>query len=287
LSGIGPRDHLESLGIPVVKDLPAVGLNFQDHFSVPIVFNIPMEDSFVRLERRPQVFLVELFRYLTSGTGLLLSPVVELDVFAKSDLLDDQSRLEASAAKVDARDPKNIPDIEIIPIAYDATGVPFDKSQGKCTLLSVILRPKSSGSVRLATSNPDDPLACDLNTMSAPSDWHVMRKALRLSLALARQIREDGYPMTDYRVPSGATDADLDAFITKWGMTAYHYSSTCRMAPEDDAIAGVVDDELRVHGIQGLRVADSSIFPQVIATHLQAATVMVAEKCAELIQSGR
>lgn len=85
-------------------------------------------------------------------------------------------------------------------------------------------------------------------------------------------------------MPASTSDADLDAFIKEWGRTTYHYSSSCRMAPEDDTIPGVVNDELQVHGVRGLRVADSSIFPQIPATHLQAPSVMVAEKCAELIK---
>ena len=96
-------------------------------------------------------------------------------------------------------------------------------------------------------------------------------------------MKEDGYQISDYRVPLSESDSDLDAFITEHGATTYHYSSTCRMAPEHEPFPGVVDDELRVHGVEGLRVADSSIFPQIVATHLQAPTVMVAEKCADLI----
>lgn len=91
--------------------------------------------------------------------------------------------------------------------------------------------------------------------------------------------------MLDSHVPASTTDADLDQFITEWARTTYHYTSTCRMAPEDDENPGVVDDELFVHGIQKLRIADSSVFPQIIATHLQAPSVMVAEKCAELLKS--
>jgi len=148
----------------------------------------------------------------------------------------------------------------------------------------VILRPVSSGTVRLASSDPSDPVICDLGTLSAASDWEIIRTSLRLSLRIAAHMRSNGYPLKDYRVPASASDEDLDAFIEEWGRTTYHYASSCRMAPEDDFIPGVVDDELRVYGVKGLRLADSSIFPQVPATHLQAPTVMVAEKCAELIK---
>ncbi|KAH8108860.1 alcohol oxidase [Phellopilus nigrolimitatus] len=286
LSGVGPQDHLKSLGIPVMKDLPGVGSHFQDHLAVPIVFQVPMEDSLLSIEKRFFTFMREFVKYMTRGTGLLLSPVLESGIFVKSDLLDAESNLHASALQLNARDPANIPDIEIIPIAYDGTGVPFDKSHGVFGFLNVLLRPQSTGTIRLASSNPNDPLQCELGTLAAPEDWKVLRASLRLSLALAKQMRKDGYPMTDYRVPASDSDADLDAYIKKWVRTTYHYSSSCRMAPENDPAPGVVDDDLRVHGVRSLRVADSSIFPQILATHLQAPSVMVGEKCAELLNGG-
>jgi choline dehydrogenase-like flavoprotein len=169
-------------------------------------------------------------------------------------------------------------------IPYDATGKPFDKSEGVYSFLNVLLRPVSSGTVRLASSDPNDPVLCDLGTLSASSDLAIIRASLRLTLRLAAHMRSTGYPLKDYRVPASTSDADLGAYIKEWGVTTYHYSSSCRMAPEDGPIPGVVDDELRVHAIKELRVADSSIFPQIPSAHLQAPSVMVAEKCAELIK---
>ena len=95
-----------------------------------------------------------------------------------------------------------------------------------------------------------------------------------------------GYRMVDYIVPDSDADADIDAFIRRVCQTSYHYSSTCRMAPEDDGprTGGVLDDRLRVHGVRGLRVADSSAFPHILSTHLAAATVALAEKCADMIK---
>ncbi|KAH8114085.1 alcohol oxidase [Phellopilus nigrolimitatus] len=286
LSGIGPQKQLKSLRIPVFKDLPGVGCHFQDHIAVPVVYQVPMQDSLVGLEKEFFTFMREFVKYMVFGTGLLLSPVVELSIFAKSDMMDAQSHLQATVSQMDAKDPANIPDIEIMPLAYDATGIPFDKSQGVFSFLNVALRPQSTGTVRIVSSNPNDAVECELNTLSSQSDWQVLRASLRLSFALAKEIRASGYPLMDYRVPASESDADLDAHIKKWGRTTYHYSSTCRMAPEDDPAPGVVDDELRVHGVHGLRIADSSIFPQIIATHLQAGSVMVGEKCADLLLNG-
>ena len=171
------------------------------------------------------------------------------------------------------------------PSAAGPHGIDLDTGKFSTIMMAILLRPKSTGVVRIRSSNPSDPLDIDLNTLSDPSDWNVLRKAIRLSLALVKEMRALGYPATDYRVPADASDAAIDKHILRQARTTYHYSSTCRMAPENDEKPGVVDDELRVHGVKGLRVADSSIFPQIPATHLQAPVVMVAEKCAELIKA--
>jgi choline dehydrogenase len=99
-------------------------------------------------------------------------------------------------------------------------------------------------------------------------------------------MRLHGYAIKDWQGPQGDDDEALDKFIKKRNRTAYHYSSTCRMALTEDAGGGgggVVDEELKVFGVLGLRVADSSVFPWVLRTHLQAPTVCVAEKCAEMV----
>lgn len=139
------------------------------------------------------------------------------------------------------------------------------------------------GTVRLRSNDPRAPPLCDPNLLGASEDRVILHTALRLCLRLKEQMLADGYPITDYSVPSSDSAADLDKHIAEWGQSIYHYASSCRMAPEDDAKPGVVDDELRVHGLDGLRVADSSIFPNILATHLQAATVVVAEKCADML----
>ena len=95
-----------------------------------------------------------------------------------------------------------------------------------------------------------------------------------------------GYDISPHLLPQSSSDSDIDDFIREYSRSTTHYCSTCRMAPEhsgDGSIGGVVDDRLRVHGICGLRVADASIFPEILSTHLAAPTVAVAEKCARLI----
>jgi choline dehydrogenase len=127
--------------------------------------------------------------------------------------------------------------------------------------------------------------AVDIGTLTAPEDVGILRKAVKLALALAHEMRVEGWTvMQDYELPSSEEDGVLDEFIRSTAQTEYHYSSTCRMAPENDIRPGVVDDELRVHGVEGIRVADASVFPSILATHTQAPVVAVAEKCADMVK---
>ncbi|KAI0915185.1 hypothetical protein AcV5_005485 [Taiwanofungus camphoratus] len=113
-----------------------------------------------------------------------------------------------------------------------------------------------------------------------------MRQSIKFTLRLKDQMAAQGYHIIDYLVPASEKDEDVDAFVRSSCQTSYHYTSTCRMAPEvdGDRIGGVVDDRLRVHGVKGLRIADSSIFPHILSTHTAAATVAIAEKCADMIK---
>ncbi|KIJ33151.1 GMC oxidoreductase [Sphaerobolus stellatus SS14] len=108
-------------------------------------------------------------------------------------------------------------------------------------------------------------------------------------MELKKQMAEDGYPIINHIMPIGTTSIGLDTHIEEWGQSVYHYTLTCRMAPEDDAPPGVVavDDELRVHDFQKLRIADASIFPNILATHLQATVVAMTEKCADMLKEAR
>ncbi|KAJ7457878.1 GMC oxidoreductase [Mycena latifolia] len=119
--------------------------------------------------------------------------------------------------------------------------------------------------------------------LASPEDWAALRASLRVSVALAQQMQADGYSLDPVKVPSALDDATLDEFIAAGLETMYHYASSCRMAPENDLLPGVVDHELRVHGVSNLRISDTSVFPSVPATHPQALVYAVAEKCADMV----
>lgn len=150
-------------------------------------------------------------------------------------------------------------------------------------MLNVLLHPKSKGTVRLSSKNPEDPLIVDPRYLTHPDDFIPLRASVRLSLRLRDQMIAQGYPLKDWDgIKGDEDDAAIDKLILRRNRTAYHYSSTCRMAPEGKD-GGVVNHELLVHGFENLRVADSSIFPWVLGTHLQAPVVAVAEKCADMV----
>ncbi|KAK7012866.1 pyranose dehydrogenase 2 [Favolaschia claudopus] len=283
LSGIGPKDHLENCQIPVKKDLQGVGSHLQDHLTVPVQFVVPVSDSLAKIELRPWLILKELFLYIFFGLGLLLSPVLELSVFVQSRLLDEKLKVTSfSKHDLDSTLPQNRPDIEIMPIAW---GEVAKHRKGGLCFFTVVLRPTSQGTVRLRSSDLTLPPAINPNYLSTDHDVALHRKAIRFALRLKDQMVEQGYPVAEYTVPDINSDGDIDAYVRARCQSTYHYTSTCRMGAEEGPIAGVVDEELKVHGVDGLRVADSSIFPEILSTHVAAATVAVAERCAALLQS--
>ncbi|KAF7356525.1 Pyranose dehydrogenase 2 [Mycena venus] len=280
LSGIGPKDHLEKRGIVVNKDLCGVGSHLQDHLTVPVQFRVPVSDSLAKIELRPWLILKELILYIFFGLGLLLSPVLELSVFVQSRLLNENFGVSSySKHDLDSSISENRPDIEIMPIAW---GEVTKHRQGGLCFFTVMLRPTSMGSIRLKSSDPRIPPDINPNYLSTAHDIAVHRKAIRFALRLKDRMVEQGYPVADYEAPDFNSDQDIDAYVRSKCQSTYHYSSTCRMGPEDGG--GVVDEELKVHGVEGLRIADSSIFPEILSTHVAAATVAIAENCCDMLQ---
>ncbi|KAJ4492847.1 GMC oxidoreductase [Lentinula edodes] len=289
LSGIGPREHLEQVQIPVLKNLPGVGQCLQDHISVPLLYKVPLKDAVEGvLLGSPLRAATEFLKYAIFGKGLLSQQVQQFNITLPSALLDEQSRIPSDTpeTQLDAQDPQNIPDIEVMFLPVNPTNRTFQglgRSFGIFSYLCTVLRPQSHGSLRLSSSNPRDRPRCDLGMFNDNVDRLPLRKALKLALALAQEVRKTGYPLEDLSIPEDTTDERLDEFSNQNVMSTFHYSSSCRMDTEENL--GVVDDELRVHGVAGLRIADASIFPRVPACHIQAPVVMVAERCAAFIHA--
>jgi len=254
-------------------------------------WEVPVDDSLHIVYNKPLRVLWSFIRYMRTGKGLFSMPFLQSSIFVKTSLLNERSELLSSIkSHLDARNTENIPDIEIMP-GHHRSGTlrtdPVLEKIGIFTLITALVQPKSRGSVRLRSINPVERPLVDLGFLTDPEDIITLRKGLRLSLKLANQIVLEGYPLKPIssQLPSSESDEDLDKYIRDTIRSCLHYTSTCRMASEQDPNPGVVDDELRVHGIDGLRIADTSIFPDVVATHTMAGAVVVAEKCALMIQS--
>ncbi|CAG8976806.1 hypothetical protein HYALB_00012512 [Hymenoscyphus albidus] len=305
MSGIGPRDHLEDIGVPVVYDLPGVESELTDHVSVPVAWEVPLKESLAQLAVSPVMKGgLEFIKYLISGSGILGMPVQTLSLFVRSSSLsNDGTKLltrssESEAPKNSKRSSTYVPqdtiaDIEIMPLAVSSMDNLEEHNRlyskiGVFSMLATLLQPRSRGTVRLRSSNPHDRPKIDFGLLSDPGDIITARTAVRLSLKIGRDMKASGFPLLrnlTFNEEDKDNDAALDEFIKERVRTTYHYACSCRMAPENDPIPGVVDDELRVHGLSNVRVCDTSVFPQITSAHLQAPAAMVSERCADFIKN--
>jgi choline dehydrogenase len=227
--------------------------------------------------------LREFIKYMLTGRGLFLLPNPQIAIFCRSALLDEDLQ------NVVQHTSQTIPVIR-------TTYLTSKSCLFRMTLLSrcVIYKERVPSRYSASFCIPSQAELCALrprmpesvqSVTSVKEDYAAMRKVIRLSLRIGRQMREQGYPLRDLDVPQSESDTDVDDFIYHAARTTYHYSSSCRMAPEDDQMPGVVDDELKVYGVRGLKVGDASVFPLIPAAHLQAPAVMVAEKCADFLRA--
>ena len=265
LSGIGPADELRALDIPVVHDLPGVGENLQDHLE----FYFQMECT------QP----VTLFSVMNPWSKAAIGARWLL----RRDGLGATNHFE-SCGFIRSRAGIAYPDIQFhflpLAVAYDgstmAEGHGFQAHVGP-------MRSKSRGHVRLKSADPADKPLIRFNYMSHADDWTEMRACVRLTREIFGQAALK--PFAGRELQPGAevvTDEAIDGFVRDHVESAYHPSCTCKIGGADDVMA-VVDAELRVHGIAGLRVVDSSVMPSVTTGNLNAPTIMIGEKGADHI----
>jgi choline dehydrogenase len=265
LSGVGPAAELRAHDIPVVHDLPGVGENLQDHleFYFQVACNEPISlYSSINLWNRALIGA----RWLLRKDGLGASNHFETCGFIRS------------------RPGVPYPDIQyhFLPMAVAYDGSSLAQEHGFQAHVGP-MRSKSRGWVRLASSNPLDKPRILFNYLSAPEDWTEMRACVRLTREIFGQRAFDRYRGREIQPGKDVqTDEQIDAFIRAKVESAYHPSCSCKMGSVHDAMA-VVDPETRVHGIQGLRVVDSSIMPSITTGNLNAPTIMLAEKAADHI----
>ena len=261
LSGIGPADELRRHGLHVVHDLPGVGRNLQDHPGGVLLARCAAPVSLLTAESP-----ASLLRYLLFRRGMLASNGAE------------------AIAMVRTRPELEAPDLELIhlPVVWRDEGLTPPEEHGY-TIAAVLLQPRSRGRITLSSADPTAPPVIDTNHFSDP-DGHDLRTVVE-GLRLAREIaaHQPLAALTTGEIfpgPQAVTEEALGAAVRERGQTIYHPAGTCRMGVD---AGSVVRPDLRVHGIQGLRVIDASVMPTLVRGHPQAAVLMIAEKGADLI----
>ncbi len=265
LSGIGPAAHLKEHGIEVVADRPGVGANLQDHLEIYMQFAASQPITLYRYWNLWGKAWVGA-QWLLSRSGPGASNQFEACAFIRS------------KAGVE------YPDIQyhFLPIAVRYDGKAVAEGHGFQAHVGP-MRSKSRGSVSLRSGNPADAPVIRFNYMSHPDDWEDFRTCIRLTREIFGQEAFKPYLKGELQPGPGVqTDAQLDDFLREHVESAYHPCGTCRMGRASDPMA-VVDPECRVIGVEGLRVADSSIFPQVTNGNLNAPSIMTGEKAADHI----
>lgn len=263
-SGVGPVQELRGHGIACVTDLPGVGENLQDHLDFLVQYRCKEPVSFYPATRWPGQWMVGL-QWLLFKTGIGASNVWEAGSFFRS------------------REGVEYPNLQhhFAPVAVSYDGAERIDGHGFQIHLSQ-MRPRSRGWVRLASADPRAAPRILFNHLSDAEDRREVREGIRLTREIVAQKAFDAYRGAEIAPGDHVnSDAELDAFARAKAETSHHPSCTCRMGQDDMA---VVDGEGRVHGLEGLRVVDASIMPDVVTANINATTIMIAEKIADHIR---
>ncbi|XP_049840000.1 glucose dehydrogenase [FAD, quinone]-like isoform X2 [Schistocerca gregaria] len=296
VSGIGPRRHLQSLGIPVVRDLP-VGENLQDHMQLvapTYLFNRSHPQ-----ERTVSQWMDDTYEYFAHRTGPLASlDLLQVQGFIKTkyeDPQDDYPDVQYQHIRFPHRDFETVERVSRVtrfrPEVHEAVfGRPVSRSE-IYVQLAVLQRPRSRGSIRLRSADPQVPPAIDPRYLTHPHDVAVLVEGAKFSARMAKTkalAKDFEVEMSREAVPgcehlAWETDEHWACVVRTLATTIYHPVGTCKMGPASDPGA-VVDARLRVHGLRGLRVVDASVMPTIVSANINAPVVMIAEKAADMIK---
>ena len=264
LSGIGPADHLASVGVPVVFDQPGVGANLQDHVDLFVIAECTGPHTYDRFAR-PHLSALAGLQYLLTRKGPVASSLFETGGFWYAD----------PAARS--------PDIQLhLGLGSGIEAGVAAMPQGGVTLNSAYLRPRSRGTVRLASNDPMAAPLIDPNYWADPYDREMSIRGLKLARDIMAQEALKPYVLAE-RLPGPEvrTEEDYFNYACAHAKTDHHPAGTCRMGVDPGA---VVDPHLRFNGIAGLRIVDNSIMPTLISSNTNAAAIMIAEKAADMFK---
>ncbi len=267
LSGIGKPDVLQAHGIDVQHELPAVGENFRDHINARIQWKVTAPGVSYNERARGINLVGQALKYLATGGGFISLPSAPLLAFLKT------------------RPDLETPDVQMHLVPYAVK----DPKRRKLhpfpgmTVACYQLRPESLGSIHIRSAEPRAQPAIRFNFLGDPIDRDTMVEGFKMMRRIIEAPPMDPFRGEEY---SPGASVDSDAAIEQWirdnSETAYHPIGTCRMGTGPNT---VVDDQLKVHGLDGLRVADASIFPTMPSGNTNAPSIMVGEKCADLIMA--
>ncbi len=264
LSGIGPADHLRSIGIDPVADLAGVGANLQDHLSISSVYECTKPVTIHRVAN-PVARLAAGLRWMVTRDGLAASNIWEAGGLISGNAEVPYPNLQYHFA----------------PVGYDYDGDRIRLTQA-FTVNVDQLRPRSKGRVRLASANPEDAPAVRFNYLADKFDAGELVEAVKATRELVAQRAFDEFRGRELAPgPEITADSDIEDWVRATTTTDYHPSCTCRMGDDNHS---VVDAEMNVHGIAGLRVVDASVMPQIISGNLNAPVQMIAERAADFIR---
>ena len=264
LSGIGPGSLLQESGLPVVHDLPGVGENLHDHLQVRIMYKVK---NTVTLNERTHSLIGKMamgLEYLFYRTGPLTMPPSQLGAFARSDPSQPSANIEW----------------HVQPLSLEKFGEPLHPFPA-ITPSVCNLRPTSRGHVRIRSSDPQTHPAIKLNYLSTEEDKRVAVDSIRITRRIMQAKALQRFEPEEFKPGPGIeTDEALRKATGDLGTTIFHPVGTCKMGRDELA---VVDDRLRVRGVQGLRVIDASVMPRITSGNTNAPTTMIAEKGAEML----
>lgn len=265
LSGVGNGEDLQALGIPVVHHLPGVGQNLMDHLDFILAYNIPLDPNLLGISPVSALQVPKwILRYRRERRGMLVSNFAEFNGFL---------RLSPGSPKPEIQ-------YEFVPAVALDHGRKLVAKHGISPHV-LLLHPKSRGTVKLASPRIEDAPLIDFRYYSDPEDLATHVAGVKRVARIFQTPTFKGRIKADLLTAHCRTDADWADVIRSHVGTNYHPVGTCRMGPGADA---VVDGRLRVHGLQGLRVVDSSIMPKIVGGNTMAPSIMIGEKGADLIK---